>query len=85
MFVGENLQYKSLNLSINDICKKLTYINLLTIFAGELEYADFPFQGFWSYVSFIVFVFVFVLVMMNLLTGMALLDVTEIKNQTLGN
>ena len=54
------------------------------MFVGELEYADFPFQPnvIWNYLTFVLFVFLVLLVMMNLLTGVALLDGQEIMNKS---
>lgn len=54
------------------------------MFVGELEYGDFPFQTgkflIFNHLTFLLFVYFIVLVMMNLLTGMALMDVQEISN-----
>ena len=52
------------------------------MFVGELEYGDYPFNtGFpFNYLVFSLFVFVVVIVLMNLLTGVALMDVQEITN-----
>ena len=53
------------------------------ILLGELEFGDFPFPGFWTYITFSIFVFCVLLVMVNLLTGMALMDVQELSNRSL--
>ena len=52
------------------------------MFVGELEFGDHPFVRHYpfNYLVFALFVFLVVLVMMNLLTGVALTDVQEIKN-----
>lgn len=54
----------------------------MAMFVGELEYGDFPFQDsrLWNHLTFILFVYFVVLVMMNLLTGVALMDGQEIMN-----
>ena len=58
-------------------------LDTLILLLGELEYGDFPFPGFWTYITFSIFVFCVLLVMMNLLTGMALMDVQELNNRSL--
>ena len=55
----------------------------LAMFVGELEYGDFPFEEyFWNHLTFILFVYFVVLVMMNLLTGVALMDVQKLTNDS---
>lgn len=54
------------------------------MFIGELEYGDHPFKenSSFNYIVFALFVFIVVIVVMNLLTTVAILDVTEIKNRS---
>ena len=53
---------------------------------GELEFGDFPLRHSFpfNYLVFALFVFLVVIVMMNLLTGMALMDVQAVANQSTG-
>ena len=57
---------------------------IIAMFVGELEYGDLPFNthSIFNYVTFVLFVYLVVLVMMNLLTGVALTDVEELKNES---
>ena len=43
----------------------------VTMFVGELEFSDIPFDGAFSELGFLVFVLLVVIVLMNLLTGLA--------------
>ena len=57
---------------------------IIAMFVGELDYGALPFNThqIFNYVTFVLFVYLVVLVMMNLLTGVALTDVEELKNQS---
>ncbi len=59
-------------------------LKVMAMFIGELEFGDHPFAegNSFSYVVFGLFVFIIVIVIMNLLTTVAILDVTEIKNKS---
>ena len=55
----------------------LAPLKIVAMAVGELEYGDFPFSPglYLNYVSFVLFIYFIVLVFMNLLTGIALMDV----------
>lgn len=56
----------------------------IAMFVGELEFGDFPFVDnlFWNRFTLLLFVFFVLLVMMNLLTGVALMDGQDIMNES---
>ena len=63
-------------------------IKVIAMAIGEFEYGDMPFRSmdqflFLNRLTFILFVYFIALVMMNLLTGIAIDDVQEIKNASL--
>ena len=51
-------------------------LKTLAMFVGELEFSDIPFDNvpYFSHIAFLVFVFLIVVVLMNLLTGLAVSD-----------
>merc|ERR1719319_1326278 len=53
----------------------------LTMFVGELEFSDIPFNSipYFSHIFFVIFVFFIVIVLMNLLTGIAVDEISEIQ------
>ena len=57
---------------------------IIAMFVGELDYGALPFNThqIFNYVIFVLFVYLVVLVMMNLLTGVALTEVEELKNES---
>ena len=57
---------------------------VLAMFTGEFEFGDFPFGNnyYLTYLTFALFVFFITIVIMNLLTTVALMDITEIKNKS---
>ena len=48
-----------------------SFLKAVTMFVGELEFSDIPFNGLFNVWGFLVFVFLIVIVLMNLLTGLA--------------
>ena len=56
-------------------------IKTMAMFVGELEFSDIPFDNvpYFSHVAFIIFVFLIVVVLMNLLTGLAVGETGAIK------
>ena len=56
------------------------------LFAGELEFSDLPinsdsYLGMLAYVFFLTFIFLIVVVLMNLLNGLAVNDTSDIKQK----
>ncbi len=51
-------------------------LKIIAMSVGELEYGDFPFRSglILNYLAFVLFIYFIILVMMNLLTGIALMD-----------
>ena len=56
-------------------------VKTFTMFVGELEFADLPFEDLGGYFFFLVFVFLIVVVMMNLLNGLAVSDIGVIQEE----
>ena len=61
----------------NDI--GLSLVKTFTMFVGELEFADLPFETPIGYLFLLAFVFLIVVVMMNLLNGLAVSDTGVIR------
>ncbi len=59
----------------------LTVVKTFTMFVGELEFADLPIETPVGYIFLLVFVFLIVVVMMNLLNGLAVSDTGIIKQE----
>ena len=59
----------------------LTVVKTFTMFVGELEFADLPIETPVGYVFFMAFIFLIVVVMMNLLNGLAVSDTGVIRNE----
>ncbi len=59
----------------------LSLVKTSTMFVGELEFADLPFGTAVGYGFFLVFVFLIVVVLMNLLNGLAVSDTGMIQEQ----
>lgn len=58
-----------------------TLVKTFTMFVGELEFADLPFNTGFGYGFFLVFIFLIVVVMMNLLNGLAVSDTGIIREE----
>ena len=63
----------------NDI--GLSLVKTFTMFVGELEFADLPFETPVGYLFLLSFVFLIVVVMMNLLNGLAVSDTGVIREE----
>ena len=59
----------------------LTLVKTFSMFVGELEFSDIPFNSAFSYVFFLLFVFLIVVVLMNLLNGLAVSDTGLIREE----
>lgn len=67
----------------NSFTSQAIITKIMAMIIGELEYGDFPFTSLvFNYITFGLFVFIVVIVMMNLLTGFAVLDVQDLTNQS---
>ena len=56
-------------------------VKTFTMFVGELEFADLPFKTAVGYIFLLAFVFLIVVVMMNLLNGLAVSDTGVIREE----
>ena len=59
----------------------LTIVKTFTMFVGELEFGDLPITTFTGYIFLLTFVFLIVVVMMNLLNGLAVSDTGAIWHE----
>jgi len=59
----------------------LCLVKTFSMFIGELEFSDIPFNSPFSYIFFLTFVFLIVVVLMNLLNGLAVSDTGLIRNE----
>ena len=59
----------------------LAMVKTFSMFVGELEFSDIPLSSPFSYVFFLLFVFLIVVVLMNLLNGLAVSDTGLIREQ----
>ena len=59
----------------------LCLIKTFTMFVGELEFADLPIETPFGYLFFLCFIFLIVVVMMNLLNGLAVSDTGVIRQE----
>ena len=59
----------------------LTLVKTFSMFVGELEFSDIPLNSAFSYVFFLLFVFLIVVVLMNLLNGLAVSDTGLIREE----
>ena len=53
------------------------------MFAGEMDYTDINIQHPLGYVLFLLFVFLMVIVLMNLLNGLAVSDIHKIQKEVI--
>ena len=53
----------------------------IIMFAGEMDYTDIPIQHPLGYILFLLFVFLMVIVLMNLLNGLAVSDIHKIQKE----
>ena len=66
--------------------KLVEHYTYTALFAGELEFSDLPinsdsYLGMLAYVFFLTFIFLIVVVLMNLLNGLAVNDTSDIKQK----
>ena len=53
----------------------------IIMFSGEMDYTDIPIQHPLGYILFLLFVFLMVIVLMNLLNGLAVSDIHKIQKE----
>ena len=64
------------------ICKLICLsIKTIVMFAGEMDYTDIPIKHWMGYVLFLLFVYLMVIVLMNLLNGLAVSDINKIQRE----
>ena len=63
----------------------LVLIKTFAMFVGELEFSDIPFNSPFSYIFFLLFIFLIVVVLMNLLNGLAVSDTGLIREEVHNN
>ena len=61
----------------------LTVVKTFSMFVGELEFSDIPFNSAFSYFFFLLFIFLIVVVLMNLLNGLAVSDTGLIREEVI--
>ena len=59
----------------------LTTVKTFTMFVGELEFSDLPIETPVGYMFLLTFIFLIVVVLMNLLNGLAVSDTSLIRNE----
>ena len=59
----------------------LCLVKTFSMFIGELEFSDIPFNSPFSYIFFLTFVFLIVVVLMNLLNGLAVRSLKSVKSR----
>ena len=53
-------------------------VKTIVMFTGELDYTDIPMQHWLGQLLFLIFIFLIVVVIMNLLNGLAVSDIQKI-------
>ena len=59
----------------------LSLVKTLVMFAGEMDYTDIVFNHWMGYVIWVLFVFLLVIVLMNILNGLAVSDIGKIREE----
>ena len=59
----------------------LSLVKTLVMFVGEMDYNDFMFRHWLGYVIFVLFVFLLIIVLMNILNGLAVSDINKIQEE----
>ena len=58
--------------------KQHFFVKTIVMFTGELDYTDIPMQHWLGQLLFLIFIFLIVVVIMNLLNGLAVSDIQKI-------
>ena len=56
-------------------------VKTLVMFMGEMDYGDLEFSHWLGYVIFVLFAFLLIIVLMNILNGLAVSDIQKIKDE----
>ena len=56
-------------------------LRVFLCFAGEMDYSDLEFDHWLGYVIFVIFVYLLVIVLMNILNGLAVSDIHKIQEE----
>ena len=59
----------------------LSLVKTIVMFAGEMDYTDIVFHHWMGYLIWVMFVFLLVIVLMNILNGLAVSDIGKIQEQ----
>ena len=59
----------------------LSLVRTMVMFIGEMDYLDLEFKHWLGYVFFVLFVFLMVIVLMNILNGLAVSDIHKIQEE----
>ena len=62
--------------------KQHFFVKTIVMFTGELDYTDIPMQHWLGQLLFLIFIFLIVVVIMNLLNGLAVSDIQKIYKVT---
>ena len=57
------------------------FVKTLVMFMGEMDYSDLEFKHWLGYVIFVLFAFLLIIVLMNILNGLAVSDIQKIKEE----
>ena len=56
-------------------------VKTIVMFIGEMDYTDLEFEHWLGYVIFVLFAFLLVIVLMNILNGLAVSDINKIQDE----
>ena len=59
----------------------LSLVKTLVMFTGEMDYTDLEFDHWLGYVIFVCFIYLLVIVLMNILNGLAVSDIHKIQEE----
>ena len=59
----------------------LSLVKTLVMFVGEMDYTDIVFDHWMGYVIWVLFVFLLLIVLMNILNGLAVSDIGKIREE----
>ena len=59
----------------------LSFVKTLVMFVGEMDYTDLTFDHWLGYVIFVMFLFLLIIVLMNILNGLAVSDIHKIQEE----